>query len=146
MRKQPKTDIFDQTERQQTMKTIEELKKRKKELHYTNLMIAQESGVPLGTVQKIFSGATKHPRFDTLLAIEKVLDPLLPYEKKKGPAFDAEAEAAAGRKLDPVEADYWQFRADPVIMYEEALQWEDWNKASQKDREIMIRMWGPPTR
>lgn len=25
-------------------------------------------------------------------------------------------------------------------------QWEDWNKASQKDREIMIRMWGPPTR
>ena len=25
-------------------------------------------------------------------------------------------------------------------------QWEDWNKASQKDREIMVRMWGPPTR
>lgn len=25
-------------------------------------------------------------------------------------------------------------------------QWEDWNKASQKDREIMIRMWGQPTR
>ena len=25
-------------------------------------------------------------------------------------------------------------------------QWEDWGKASQKDREIMIRMWGPPTR
>lgn len=23
-------------------------------------------------------------------------------------------------------------------------QWEDYNKASQKDREIMIRMWGPP--
>lgn len=25
-------------------------------------------------------------------------------------------------------------------------QWEDWDKASQKDREIMIRMWGPPTK
>ena len=25
-------------------------------------------------------------------------------------------------------------------------QWEDWNKASQRDKEIMIRMWGPPTR
>lgn len=25
-------------------------------------------------------------------------------------------------------------------------QWEDYRKASQRDREIMIRMWGPPTR
>lgn len=25
-------------------------------------------------------------------------------------------------------------------------QWEDWKKAPQKDRKIMIRMWGPPTR
>lgn len=25
-------------------------------------------------------------------------------------------------------------------------QWDDYRKASQKDREIMIRMWGPPTR
>ena len=24
-------------------------------------------------------------------------------------------------------------------------QWQDYNKASQKDREIMIRLWGPPT-
>lgn len=117
------------------MKTIEELKKRKKELHYTNLMISDESGVPLGTVQKIFSGATKHPRYDTLQAIEKVLDPLLPYEKKKGSEFEAEAEAAAGRKLDPVEADYWQFRVDPVIVHEEALEWEDWNKTAVPSKE-----------
>ncbi len=25
-------------------------------------------------------------------------------------------------------------------------QWEDFNKASQKDREIMVRLWGPPTK
>lgn len=24
-------------------------------------------------------------------------------------------------------------------------QWEDWNKASARDREIMVRLWGPPT-
>jgi len=28
------------------------------------------SGVPLGTVQKIFSGETVNPRYDTLLALE----------------------------------------------------------------------------
>lgn len=25
-------------------------------------------------------------------------------------------------------------------------QWEDYNKASKHDREIMLKMWGPPTR
>jgi len=55
------------------MMTIEGLKKRKKELGYTNAMIAEKSGVPLGTVQKIFSGATEHPRYDTLEALQKVL-------------------------------------------------------------------------
>ena len=34
--------------------TIEEMKNRKKELGYTNRKIADLSGVPLSTVQKIF--------------------------------------------------------------------------------------------
>lgn len=41
--------------------TIEEMKRRKAELGYTNAQIAALSGVPLGTVQKIFSGATESP-------------------------------------------------------------------------------------
>ena len=53
--------------------TIREMKDRKRELGYTNEMIARESGVPLGTVQKIFSGFTKAPRRKTILAIEIVL-------------------------------------------------------------------------
>ena len=48
------------------MMTVKELKKRKKELGYTNAMVSERSGVPLGTVQKILSGATKNPRIDTL--------------------------------------------------------------------------------
>ena len=36
--------------------TIEEMKKRKKELGYTNEKVSELSGVPLGTVQKIFAG------------------------------------------------------------------------------------------
>ena len=52
---------------------IKDIKNRKKKMGLTNAVISKESGVPLGTVQKIFSGATAHPRYDTLLAIEKVL-------------------------------------------------------------------------
>ena len=36
-------------------------------------MIAEKTGVPLSTVQKIFSGITKHPRYDTLLELTKGL-------------------------------------------------------------------------
>lgn len=53
--------------------TLSEMKERKKELGYSYEQIAEKSGVPLSTVQKVFSGATQSPRYDTLLAIEKVL-------------------------------------------------------------------------
>lgn len=53
--------------------TIQEMRERKRELGYTYAQIAELSGVPLGTVQKIFSGATVSPRYDTLTELEKVL-------------------------------------------------------------------------
>ena len=53
--------------------TLEEMRKKKKELGYTNEMIAEKSGVPLGTVQKIFAGITDAPRRYTLEALEAVL-------------------------------------------------------------------------
>ena len=46
--------------------TIEELKRKKLEMGFTNEEVAEMSGVPLGTIQKIFGGATKHPRRKTL--------------------------------------------------------------------------------
>ena len=52
--------------------TIEEMKKRKIELGYSYERISKLSGVPLGTVQKIFCGVTKAPRYDTLRALEGV--------------------------------------------------------------------------
>ena len=54
---------------------IEDLKKRKEELGYTNEMVSALSGVPLGTVQKFFGGATSRPRLNTLQSIECVLFP-----------------------------------------------------------------------
>ena len=52
---------------------IGRLKKRKKELGYTNQQLAELSGVPIGTVQKIFANSTRSPRRKTYLALEKAL-------------------------------------------------------------------------
>ncbi|XCP86319.1 Uma2 family endonuclease [Roseburia hominis] len=52
---------------------INDLKKLKLEKGITNQDIAELSGIPLSTINKIFSGATKNPRYATLLAIEQVL-------------------------------------------------------------------------
>lgn len=53
--------------------TIDEIKQRKTALGLTNEMIAQASGIPLSTIQKIISGSTKAPRKASLEAIEAVL-------------------------------------------------------------------------
>ena len=53
--------------------TTEELKNKKTTLGLTNEIIAASAGIPLSTVQKIMSGATKAPRKSTLVAIETVL-------------------------------------------------------------------------
>ena len=55
--------------------TLEEMKRRKQELGYSNQTISEKSGVPFGTVQKIFSGQTKAPREDTIKALEQLLSP-----------------------------------------------------------------------
>ena len=52
---------------------IEDMKRRKQEKGYTFDQLSEISGVPLGTIQKIFTGETKHPRYATLQALERVL-------------------------------------------------------------------------
>lgn len=53
--------------------TIEEMKQKKWQRGYSYTQLSDLSGVPLGTVQKIFSGETEHPRYATLQALERVL-------------------------------------------------------------------------
>ncbi|MCI5620002.1 MAG: Uma2 family endonuclease [Lachnospiraceae bacterium] len=50
--------------------TVEEMKKKKQEKGYSYAQMAELSGVPVGTIQKIFSGETTSPRYDTLQALE----------------------------------------------------------------------------
>ena len=55
--------------------TINEMLARKRELGLSNEEISRRSGVPLGTLQKIFSGKTVSPRRRTIEAIERILSP-----------------------------------------------------------------------
>lgn len=61
--------------------TIEELKNMKVSLGLTNRDISERSGVPLGTVQKIFANVTSAPRRKTLLALEKALGSAYTYDE-----------------------------------------------------------------
>ncbi|MBR6444360.1 MAG: Uma2 family endonuclease [Firmicutes bacterium] len=56
---------------------LETMRKCKAELGYTNVRISELSGVPLGTVNKVLSGETASPRYDTILALEKVFAPVI---------------------------------------------------------------------
>ena len=55
------------------MVDIETLKAIKKQKKLTLQDIADRSGIPKRTVDDIFSGKTKHPRIDTMQAIERAL-------------------------------------------------------------------------
>jgi Uma2 family endonuclease len=77
--------------------TIEEMKELKKSRGYSNEQIADWSGVPLGTVQKIFSGITRCPRYATLQALERVFVEHTP-TKKQGEYTTAEYYALPEEK------------------------------------------------
>ncbi len=51
---------------------IETMMELKREYGYTNEYISESTGIAVGTIQKIFSGETKRPRRETLLALEKL--------------------------------------------------------------------------
>lgn len=64
--------------------TIKEMQERKRELGFTNETVAALSGIPLGTVQKIFAGTTKAPRRHTVEELERVLRPAAGVTAKAG--------------------------------------------------------------
>jgi Uma2 family endonuclease len=74
--------------------TIQEMKEKKQERGYTYEQIASLSGVPLGTVQKIFSGETKAPRYDTMLALEHFFTE--PLKVQESIAYHASASRTSG--------------------------------------------------
>lgn len=67
--------------------TIDEMREMKQERGYSYEQIAELSGVPLSTVQKIFCGETHSPRYATLCALERI------FKEDKAPSMVKEEVA-----------------------------------------------------
>lgn len=86
--------------------TIEEMKKWKRTLGMTSEEISNISGIPLSTVQKIFSGVTRSPRKATLDAILSALEHKAEMEGFSIRTFsalqaqDSEAESPSGKEYE----------------------------------------------
>ena len=52
---------------------LEKINEYKKKLGMTTEELSKRSGVPIGTLNKILSGATRDPKLETLKAIARVL-------------------------------------------------------------------------
>lgn len=52
---------------------LEKIAEYKKKLNLTTEELSERSGVPVGTLNKILSGATKDPKLETLKSIARVL-------------------------------------------------------------------------
>ncbi|MBO4410950.1 MAG: Uma2 family endonuclease [Lachnospiraceae bacterium] len=96
--------------------TIEEMRKRKRQLEYTNAQLSNMTGIPLGTLNKILCGATKNPRPENLKALEQVLQDtnyLYGY-RSAAPFMVAEASQgySAEAKKDPAEKGPGDFTID----------------------------------
>ena len=64
-------------------------------------MLSEKSGVPVGTIQKIFSGETTSPRYDTIMALTEVL------EEKRWEVSEPEAaySVSPNYKRNPIKDD-----------------------------------------
>lgn len=92
--------------------TIEEMRQAKQERGYSMAQLSDLSGVPLGTLQKIFNGKTEHPRYKTRQAIEKVLCSM---EAGKGNGSAAQIQSGpAAYQYEPPQPDILR---EPAIVY-----------------------------
>lgn len=90
------------------LEIINELKKKK---GLTSEQLSKESGVPLGTLNKILNGTTKDPKLETLKALAKVLgctlddfndfDENRKKEKEHSEAINTIAAHFEGKKITP---------------------------------------------
>jgi Uma2 family endonuclease len=103
---------------------IEEMKQKKQEKGYTYAQIADRSGVPLGTVQKVFSGETANPRYETLQALESffgeenVLQEALTYHVERRPKLFTVTDYRAlpeERRVELIDGRFYDMAAPTTI-------------------------------
>lgn len=102
------------------------MKARKVELGYTNEKLAELSGVPLGTLQKIFSGETKAPRYDTIQKLTKIL------EREGGPDM-YEYKPEAVQSVGETAPEYgYSYQVQPVKISKKKSKWADYQIPQKK--------------
>lgn len=71
---------------------LEQLTLMKKASKMTTKQVSEVSGIPVGTLNKLFAGQTKDPKLDTLKAVVHALgytlDDLFPQKTEKSPATE----------------------------------------------------------
>ena len=86
--------------------TIQEMRRRKQALGYTDEQISILSGVPLEIVRDVFNGSTTSLPPETMLALENILNDLLPrdikntYDRSHGSRRDLLREESAFFRLE----------------------------------------------
>lgn len=78
--------------------TIQQMRERRAQCRYTYQMISERSGIPVPTLQKIFSGETQSPRRQTLLALERAFE-ILERERADSSYAYSEGGSRAGAVL-----------------------------------------------
>ena len=104
-------------QRRGQMRTIQDLKEKKKALGLTNQEVADLSGVPLGTVQKVFSGATRSPGSNTIMAIERALFPREKMPEATARRTDGHADMIKESPAPYGDAEHAAAKADGTYTY-----------------------------
>ncbi|MCM1570027.1 MAG: Uma2 family endonuclease [Roseburia sp.] len=106
--------------------TVEEMREEKKKRGYSYGMIADLAGIPVSTVQKIFTGVTDAPRYDTLQALERVFRGS-PFCLREEAAYERAAEEASGytlrdyyelpeeRRVELIDGEFYDMSAPSLI-------------------------------
>lgn len=81
---------------------LDEIRQKKKEYGYTNMQMAEKSGLPLTTVQKVLGGTTKTPRYQTVQALASVFQEKSAYSQDSIPKPQAVHDAEAAYTVRPV--------------------------------------------
>lgn len=124
--------------------TIEEMKKRKKELGYSFRQLSELTGLPLGTIQKVFNGETKAPRYQTLHALERVLAPdrnhgmVFQYADPVSPSVLRERAAVYRFEKDPPSFDKTEYALNRDGFLEGPYTYDDYEKLPDDRQKELI--------
>lgn len=79
--------------------TIQEMQEKRRELGFSYEMLSKISGVPMGTVQKIFGGITTSPRYGTIQRLTAALSGHYPLTEEQRVCFSDDVDWEGGEDL-----------------------------------------------